>query len=93
MIKIQRSVCYGKNYDGARGPKGAQQPCCLCGIGIHAPGAYLHLHDGGGFAVTESEAMILSAAGDLGLHPIGPECIRRRPELAPYVVRTPERAR
>lgn len=49
----------------------------------------LYIHCGGGVAVTEAEANALNASGegggDMGCHPIGPDCLRQHPQLKPYV--------
>lgn len=67
--------------------RGDEVPCVLCGKGIK-PGAgvgYLHIHGGGALIVTEEEAARMSAAGDMGMQPIGRECLRQHPELRPYL--------
>ena len=62
-------------------------PCYICAKPIREDRIkyMLHIHCGGGVAVTEAEAATLDEAGDLGCHPIGADCLRRHPELKPYV--------
>lgn len=71
-------------------------PCYICAMPIRKDRIkyMLHIHCGGGIAVTEAEAAKLDEAGDLGCHPIGSDCLRRHPELKPYVIRwTPKKER
>ena len=74
-----------------RPPTGDQWPCYICGNGVDTSKAkWIHVHRGGSHAVTEEEAAKLNAAGDaasdVGGHPIGPCCLRKHPELRPYVI-------
>ena len=64
-------------------------PCYICAKPIRKDRIkyMLHIHCGGGVAVTEDEATNLDGAGDLGCHPIGSDCLRRHPELKPYVIK------
>jgi hypothetical protein len=49
----------------------------------------LWCHNGGSDAVTEEEGTKLNAEGregaDLGNQPIGTDCLKKHPELKPYV--------
>lgn len=75
----------------ARPARGDELPCIICAKPIskerQSVVAWIHVHDGGATAVTEAEANTLDSAGDLGLHPIGDDCLKRHPELHPYAVR------
>lgn len=69
--------------------KGGFSPCVVCGCGVNTESKtakMLHVHMGGG---TEVEAESLNAGdwrgGDLGMQYVGPDCLRRYPELRPYV--------
>ena len=68
-------------------------PCYICAEPIREERIkhMLHIHCGGGVAVTEAEAKALNASGeeggDMGCFPIGPDCLRQHPELKPYVIR------
>jgi hypothetical protein len=64
-------------------------PCYVCAKPIRKDRVrfMLHVHCGGGVAVTEDEATKLDARGDLGCHPIGSDCLRRHPELKPYAIK------
>jgi hypothetical protein len=85
MIKIPRSPTAERNNatDDAA-------PCVICGKLVKAPKFMLHVHQGGSHAVTAEEAADLNANGgepsDCGGHPIGADCLRRHPELKPYVI-------
>lgn len=83
MLKLPVHASYGKNYLGV----GEYDPCCVCGKAVKAPRTYLHVHAGGAAVVTEDEARTLPANADLGMQPVGPECLREHPELKPYVQR------
>jgi hypothetical protein len=75
---------YHKNLERA----GDLPTCAICGRGIKAKNPQsVHVHAGGAAIVTEEEAAILSAAADMGWFPIGPECLRKHPEIKPYAWR------
>lgn len=85
MIKIDRLIPpnYHKNMEKA----GDAPTCVICGRGItSANPRMVHVHCGGWTLVTEDEATHLDPAADMGLFPIGPECLRRHPEIRPYVI-------
>jgi hypothetical protein len=86
MIQVPSSPRYGQNFQGVSHGDG---PCCVCGKGIQVGRTFLHLHYGGGTAILESEFAEAERAssGDLGLQPIGADCLARHPELQPYVQR------
>ena len=69
---------------------GAAYPCVICGKAVTTPNPWMvHLHGGGGYIVTEEEAGTMPEAEDLGLYPIGAECLRQHPEVKPYAARRP----
>jgi hypothetical protein len=68
---------------------GGLSPCIVCGKPVVDPKFMIHVHAGGTSAVTEEEAAQLGGQADLGLHPLGGECRRKHPALAPYVQRGP----
>lgn len=61
------------------------QPCIICGRQVRDPRYMVHVHDGGDSIVTEVEASMLSESADMGLFPIGPDCLKAHPEIKPYV--------
>lgn len=76
---------YHRNMEKA----GDLPTCVICGRGIKAENPpMVHLHDGGWCIVTEEEATALSPNADMGFYPIGPECLRKHPEIKPYVHKT-----
>lgn len=83
-------VPYSPNYHrNKRRPVPARArdalPCALCGLPVVNVRYEVHVHDGGGKLVTEEEAATMDPAADLGFHPVGPDCVRRHPELRPYL--------
>ena len=87
MIEIQISNRYEFNRAHFHGDG---LPCVVCGKGVNMKTVrYLHLHLGGSHAVTVREADDLSEEGrdneDMGAYPIGACCLRKHPELKPYV--------
>lgn len=81
--EIERADSYRKNSQRCTG---GEYPCIVCGKPIDPARAthMVHVHRGGGWAVTEEEAGKIDQSYDLGLHPIGSDCLRRHPELKPY---------
>lgn len=80
-IKIPISPNY--SYEGVSSDIG---PCVVCGREVKTARYFVHEHNGGGLAVTEEEAEQMDEyADDMGLQPIGPDCLRKHPELKPYV--------
>lgn len=86
MIEIPTSPKRTANED-RYGHPGGKTPCYICAkpIANERIRHMIHVHCGGGMAVTEEEAAKLDPAGDLGGQPIGPECLKKHPELKPYV--------
>ena len=73
---------YYKNMEKA----GDLPTCVICGRGIKAEHPRMvHVHDGGLAVVTNEEAATMNDAADLGLYPIGPECLKKHPRIKPYV--------
>lgn len=61
-------------------------PCVICGRPVKKPGKYfVHVMDGGGSICTPDEDAFVDEAGDLGMQPIGSDCVRRHPELKPFI--------
>lgn len=85
IIAIPYDRRYEQNFQGET--KGESLgPCVICGKAIKAPGKYfVHVMNGGDSVCTSDEDFYVDDAGDLGLQPIGSDCLRRHPELKPYV--------
>lgn len=83
MIHIPMSPDYSKN---AKKVKGDTYPCVVCGKPCPRPQYMLHLWDGT-HAVLEEETATLNPMADLGMYPVGSDCLRKNPELKPYAVR------
>jgi hypothetical protein len=60
-------------------------PCLLCGKPVKTPRYWLHEHEGGGVVVTEAEAATLDEQSDMGMWPIGADCLKKHPDLRPYI--------
>jgi hypothetical protein len=84
-IEIPYHKDYHKNKE--RTGNGEYPPCIVCGRGIKASDpAMVHVHHGGTHLVTEERAAQLNPAADMYLFPIGPDCLKRHPELKPFVI-------
>ena len=60
-------------------------PCVLCGKNVINPAGYLNVAGGGGtFVMPDYEGD--NDPGYMGFHAIGSDCLRRNPELKPYLV-------
>lgn len=82
MLKIPRSYNYAAN---ARRLRGDDEACCVCGKPIK-PGNNNWVRTWfGSYVVTAAEAETLPPRGDTGAYPIGKGCLRRHPELRPYL--------
>jgi hypothetical protein len=80
MIRIPEHKNFHQNADKCRG---SVQPCAVCGKPCPTPKYYIHVGNGGGWAVTEEEAAA-DPAGDLGGYPVGADCWNKYPQLHPY---------
>jgi len=95
-MTLPTSPHYFKNLE--RFGNGDDPPCAICGKGVKRgnEAGMVHIHGGGGVIVTEEEARERNArdgdGGDLGGFPVGRECLRNHPEIAPYVVRAHKEA-
>lgn len=90
MIEIPFDDNFSENQD--KFPcHDAQQPCVICGRACKNPRYMVRVHDGYTKIVTEEEAERMNTvdydkyADDMGMHPIGPDCLRKHPEIRPYV--------
>ena len=84
MITIPRHPDYSKNFNRPCRDADVYR-CVICGRTCPEPKYMLHEHEGGGTAVTEQESARLDEAGDMGMQPIGADCLKKHPELKPYV--------
>ena len=79
-----------KDYHKNLSKAGVLPTCAICGRGIKATNPrYVHIHNGGRAVVTDEEASTLDPVADMGVFPIGPECLRKHPEVRPYLVNAP----
>lgn len=67
-------------------------PCVICGLSVSKPRFHCHMIGGGGVALhpdDESEFAADSSeqAGDMGFYPVGSDCLRRFPEMKPFVIK------
>ncbi len=86
MIKRPSGNYQDRDYEGT------WYPCLICGRPIRSENPKMvRLWSGGGTIVTTEEAEKLLAEdnekwapGDMYYYPVGPECLRKHPELKPY---------
>lgn len=81
MVRIPYSKQYEKNLDRL---KMNETPCAICGKAAGVPNPYVRTWEGA-YIVTEDEAKTLNPNGDTGNWPIGPDCLKRHPELKAYL--------
>jgi len=87
MIKLPRTT-----LPRVRAPNDHEAPCAVCDkpIDVDKHKLFVWVHDGGASVVTDDEGKELNASGrkgaDMGLQPVGRECVRKNPEIKPYVV-------
>ena len=74
-----------ENEDRTHAHSDGCQPCIVCGRKVRKPRHMVHVHDGGATIVTEAESLLMDSSADLGLYPIGSDCLRTNPEIKPYV--------
>lgn len=65
-------------------------PCVICGIAVSKPKFQCHVIGGGSLALLPEDEALFAAdhaaqAGDLGAQPVGTDCLRRFPQMKPYV--------
>lgn len=65
--------------------------CFVCGSSCRNPTLWIHVIHGGGYVLLAEEATPgwIPLNGDLGLQPVGASCLKRFPELKPYIQRIP----
>jgi len=87
MIDIPFNKDFSEQME--RTGNGEYPSCIICGRGIRVPRRMVHVHDGFASLVSEQEAQELNASGhegaDMGMWPIGSDCLKLHPELKPYV--------
>ena len=82
MLDFARNANYDKNEQRCESD---ETPCIICGKGVKNPWRYtVHLFYGNTL-VTADEAQSLDESGDLGAWPIGDDCLKKHPEVAPYL--------
>lgn len=92
MIDIPRIKNYHDNSERTNANGEGNCPCIVCGraINMDRPHWMVYVHGGGSVIVTETEHTEMNRAnerGDLGCYPIGPECLRKHPDIKPYAIR------
>ena len=83
MIEPDRFV---KNRE--RTGNGDLPMCIVCGKGVKNVRHTLHVINGGHTALhPDDESLYVSDGGDMYHFPVGPDCLRRHPELREYVTK------
>lgn len=75
------------DYRDPNGGQGRYYPCVICNRDVKHPRYTLHVVDAGFHAVHPDDEPYDDGGSDLGYLPIGTECLRRFPQLKPYVHR------
>lgn len=73
------------NYFMNRERHGDAYPCVVCGRKCHNPRWGVRVVSGGGYIGTDEDANA-DPGGDLGIYPIGGDCLREHPEIKPYAI-------
>jgi hypothetical protein len=71
-----------------------QTQCYICGSRCKNPTLWIHVTYGGAYVLMQEEATpewMGKNPGDLGLQAVGASCVRKYPELKPYVQKIPAR--
>jgi hypothetical protein len=72
-------------FEENRHRPGPGTPCCICGIPVTGKaGGFLWVVDGGMRFAKKGEKV--DPTGDMDLWPIGRGCLRRYPDLKPYLI-------
>lgn len=83
-MKIPKSADYAANLRRYRG--GDRQPCVVCGRPVKAPTFMVECVNGGLDECVLPGTADTTDAAYMGAFPVGPDCLRRHPELRPFVV-------
>lgn len=87
MIDIPFSVNFIQNMD--RTNSHGDFPCIICGCKAANARYWVHVHGGFSTIVTDEEAAALNKGdergADMGMFPIGSDCLRKHPEIKSYV--------
>lgn len=69
----------GYQYDGVT-PADSWGPCVCCGRDVRKPGGWVHVIHGGGVMLHKDDEDAYQPDGDdLGLQPVGSDCVRLIP--------------
>ena len=85
-LEIVRSADFNRNHDRTLCRIGKGRPCVICGRAVVAPKSMVRVGLGGGHLMDKDDYR----KGDLGFCPVGSDCLRRNPAVAPYVVTVEE---
>jgi len=80
MIKIH---CNPDHRENEQRIKNGETGCFICGKGVKEPWKNsIHVYLGY-YAVMEDEK--IEEGGDMGMFPVGSDCLKKYPELLPYI--------
>lgn len=88
MIDIPFNPDFNEQFDRSS-KNGEFLPCVVCGRMCKNPRYLTHVHGGFSVLVTEDEAKTMNEGADMGMFPIGSDCLKKHPELRPYVQEQP----
>lgn len=90
-ITVPKRTEYVDNVHRTKAYADGFEPCCLCGRAINMSKPFKMLHDIAGGAgeylhpsCEEDYRASGNNAADMGMYPIGPECLRQNPALREY---------
>lgn len=89
-IEHMKSPRYAENEDAFYEKcDESANPCAICGKPVKTSRYWVHIVDGGGVVLHPDDEDKYSAAGepsaDCGCWPVGPDCLRKNPDLKPFV--------
>lgn len=83
-MMIPKSKQYDANRE--RYGHGVNYPCVVCGRPVSNPKYMVECVNGGVSECVMPETADTSDPGYMGFFPVGPDCLKKHPELKPFVV-------
>jgi hypothetical protein len=90
MLAIPVNPRYFENLERRNGNRSGYLPCIVCGKGIQ-DGRVKHsayVYWGSHLVTPEEHARLMvedGGAGDMGLYAVGSDCLKKHPEILPYL--------
>jgi hypothetical protein len=96
MIEIPYNEDFSDNVDRYHSWRDGYMPCIICGkpVDMSKNPTMVNVVQGSELATEEeAEAIMTTGHGDCGGYPIGANCLKKRPELKPYALKSPKSKR